>query len=130
MDQQLEAKASELLVKMIDVTVQSMSDVVEFGKQQIPEVIHQLLMWNALQASIWVIFAIVFSIFVCKVVNRTKPGFNDWERGFGTFVQVLGWLVAIFVGGSIFMMNLLEAAYILIAPKVWLIEYAAELIKK
>lgn len=130
MAQQLEAKASELLVKMIDVTVQSVSDVVEFGKQQIPEVIHQLLMWNALKASIWVVVAVVFSIFLCTVVNRAKPVLNESESGFGTFIQILGWLIAMVVGGSVFMINLLQAAYILIAPKVWLIEYAAELIKK
>ena len=130
MAQQLEAKASELLVKMIDVTVQSVSDVVEFGKQQIPEVIHQLLMWNVLKASIWVVVAVVFSIFLCTVVNRAKPVLNESEYGFGTFIQILGWLIAMVVGGSVFMINLLQAAYILIAPKVWLIEYAAELIKK
>lgn len=130
MDQQLEAKASELLVKMIDVTVQSMSDVVEFGKQQIPEVIHQLLMWNALKASIWVVVAIVFSVFICTVVNRAKSGLNESESGLGTFVQIVGWLIAMIVGGTMFMVNLLQAAYIMIAPKVWLIEYAAELIKK
>lgn len=130
MDKQLEVKASELLVKMIDVTVQSVSDVVEFGKQQIPEVIHQLLMWNALKASIWVVVAVVFSIFLCTVVNRAKPVLNGSESGFGTFIQILGWLIAMVVGGSVFMINLLQAAYILIAPKVWLIEYAAELIKK
>lgn len=130
MDKQLEVKASELLVKMIDVTVQSVSDVVEFGKQQIPEVIHQLLMWNALKASIWVVVAVVFSIFLCTVVNRAKPVLNESESGFGTFIQILGWLIAMVVGGSVFMINLLQAAYILIAPKVWLIEYAAELIKK
>lgn len=130
MAQQLEAKASELLVKMIDVTVQSVSDVVEFGKQQIPEVIHQLLMWNVLKASIWVVVAVVFSIFLCTVVNRAKPVLNESESGFGTFIQILGWLIAMVVGGSVFMINLLQAAYILIAPKVWLIEYAAELIKK
>lgn len=130
MAQQLEAKASELLIKMIDVTVQSVSDVVEFGKQQIPEVIHQLLMWNVLKASIWVVVAVVFSIFLCTVVNRAKPVLNESESGFGTFIQILGWLIAMVVGGSVFMINLLQAAYILIAPKVWLIEYAAELIKK
>lgn len=130
MAQQLEAKASELLVKMIDVTVQSVSDVVEFGKQQIPEIIQQLLMWNALKASIWVIVAVVFSVFLCTMVNRAKPKLDKLESGFGTFIQILGWLIAVVVGGSVFMINLLQAAYIWIAPKVWLIEYAAELIKK
>uniref|UniRef100_A0AAU8HZA3 TMhelix containing protein n=1 Tax=Klebsiella phage FKP3 TaxID=3231233 RepID=A0AAU8HZA3_9CAUD len=130
MDQQLEAKASELLVKMIDVTVQSVSDVVEFGKQQIPEVIHQLLMWNALKASIWVVVAAVFSIFLCTVVNRAKPVLNEADYGFGTVVQILGWVIAMVLGGTVFMYNLLQAVYIMIAPKVWLIEYAAELVKK
>ncbi len=130
MDQQLEAKATDLLVKMIDVTVQSVSDVVEFGKQQIPEVIHQLLMWKAFEAIIWVVIAIVFSVFLCTYVNRVKPRLNEAEYGFGTFVQMFGWLVAIIVGGVVFINNLMAAAYILIAPKVWLIEYAAQVLKK
>lgn len=123
-------KASDMLLNMVNVTIQTMSDVVEFGKQQIPEVIHQLLMWNALKASIWVVVAVVFSVFLCTVVNRAKPGLNESASGFGSFVQALGWLIAMVVGGAVFMINLLQAAYILIAPKVWLIEYAAELVKK
>lgn len=33
-------KATDVLLNMVNVTIQTMSDVVEFGKQQIPEVIH------------------------------------------------------------------------------------------
>lgn len=128
--EKIQNKATDVLLQMVDVTVKTMSDVVEFGKQQIPEVIHQLLMWNALKASLWVIVSVVFSIFICTVVNRAKPGLNESESGLGTFIQFFGWLIAMGVGGSVFMVNLLQAAYILIAPKVWLIEYAAEFIKK
>jgi hypothetical protein len=39
-------------------------------------------------------------------------------------------VVGLAVGGSMFVSNLLQVAYIVIAPKVWLIEYAAQLIKK
>lgn len=130
MAQQLEAKASELLVKMIDVTVQSVSDVVEFGKQQIPEVIHQLLMWNIMKASIWVVLSAVFAIGLVMLVNRSKPTLEESAPGLGICIQICGWLTALLLGGSIFINKLLDAVYIWIAPKVWLIEYAAELIKK
>lgn len=130
MNEALEAKASELLVKMIDVTVQSLSDVVDFGKQQIPEVIHQLIMWNITKVSIWMIVGVVIAVFLCQVGNRFKPGLNQAEKGLGTFVQVIFWVVGLAVGGSMFVTNLLQVAYIVIAPKVWLIEYAAQLIKK
>lgn len=43
---QLQNKASEALLTMLDITVKSMGDVVEWGSQQIPEGIHQLLMWR------------------------------------------------------------------------------------
>lgn len=130
MDKQLEAKASELLVKMIDVTVQSVSDVVEFGKQQIPEVIHQLLMWNIMKASIWVVLSAAFSIGLVMLVNRKKSALEEAETGLGICIQIFGWLIALLLGGSIFINNLLDAVYIWIAPKVWLIEYASELVKK
>jgi hypothetical protein len=130
MNEALEAKASELLVKMIDVTVQSVSDVVEFGKQQIPEVIHQLIMWNIAKVSIWMIVGVVIAVFLCQMGNRFKPNLNQYEKGLGTFVQFIFWVVGLAVGGSMFVSNLLQVAYIVIAPKVWLIEYAAQLIKK
>lgn len=130
MNEALEAKSSELLVKMIDVTVQSVSDVVEFGKQQIPEVIHQLIMWNIAKVSIWMILGLVIAIFLCQVGNKLKPSLNQSEKGLGTFVQGIFWAVGLAVGGTIFVKNLFEVAYIVIAPKVWLIEYAAQLIKK
>lgn len=46
-------KATDVLLNMVNVTIQTMSDVVEFGKQQIPEVIHQLLVWKAVSAGLW-----------------------------------------------------------------------------
>lgn len=53
-------KATDVLLNMVNVTIQTMSDVVEFGKQQIPEVIHQLLVWKAVSAGLWQLFSICF----------------------------------------------------------------------
>lgn len=126
----IQDKATGVLLQMVDVTVKTMSDVVEFGKQQIPEVIHQLLMWNIMKASIWVVLSAVFAIGLVMLVNRYKPALEKVEAGLGICIQICGWLIALLVGGGVFINNLLEAVYIWIAPKVWLIEYAAELVKK
>ncbi|WNL63368.1 hypothetical protein [Citrobacter phage Tr1] len=123
-------KATDMLLDMVNITVKTMGDVVEFGKQQIPDIIHQLLMWNAVKAGIWVAIGLVFFIFLTTVVNKSKTALNESEGGFGTFIQILGWLIATVLGGTIVVVNLLQVLYILVAPKVWLIEYAAKLVNK
>lgn len=128
--EKIQNKATDVLLQMVDVTVKTMSDVVEFGKQQIPEVIHQLLMWNIMKASIWILLSATFSICLVMLVNRYKPALEEAEDGLGILIQLCGWLIALLLGGGIFINNLLEAVYIWVAPKVWLIEYAAELVKK
>lgn len=63
-------------------------------------------------------------------LSKSKTALNESEGGFGTFIQILGWLIATVLGGTIVVVNLLQVLYILVAPKVWLIEYAAKLVNK
>lgn len=151
MTEQLQNKASDILVNMIDITVKNMSDIVNFSKQQIPDVIHQLLMWRALDSilSSVIPFIIGFSLLIWtmtfwrkvpKQASRDNDGrapwlpdeyrssdsslyFKYWLRGYISFVIGSG---AILVGFFSFNLDWLQ---IWIAPKVYLIQYAADLIK-
>lgn len=127
--EQLKEKGSEMLVKMIDFSIQSMSDVVDFGKQQIPQVIHELLMWKATSASVWMAVGVILLILgwiTFKAINRTVAKTGDEDA----YVLHLATGALIVVGGLFFIPNLLELLQILVAPKVYLIEYSADLIKK
>lgn len=127
--EQLKEKGAEVLTKMIDITVQSMNDVIEFGKQQIPEVIHQLLMWRATNSAVWLSLGFIILVLSWKWFKQV----NKWASESGDDEHyALHILTAIFtfVGVGFIMPNLLEILQIMVAPKVYLIEYASELIKK
>lgn len=130
MDQKLEEKATDLLVKMIDVTVQSVSDVVEFGKQQIPDIINQLLMWKMAESSVWMVFGIVILVVGLFFSNYYYNRLEEAEQGLGMCIRIIGSTISLVAGSIIIISNLLDVLYILLAPKVWLIEYGAELMKK
>lgn len=130
MDQKLEEKATELLVKMIDVTVQSVSDVVEFGKQQIPDIINQLLMWKIAESGVWLVFGIIFLVVGLFFSNHYYNRLEELESGLGMAVRIIGSFISLLAGSIMIVRNLLDVLYIWLAPKVWLIEYSAELVKK
>lgn len=127
---ELKDKGSEMLVKMIDFTVQSMNDVLEFSKQQIPDVIHQLLMWKATNSLVWLTVGIIIllgAIFWGKKVN--KWGKEQREEEIYIFGHLLTALLT-FASFCFIIYNLLEVLQIWIAPKVYLIQMAADLVKK
>lgn len=158
-------RATNMLLDMVNVTVKTMGDVVDFGKQQIPEVVHQLLMWNAVQS--FMSFALSGVFFILGVLMMTRwfkrlgkhcadkraQALIDYEEGktwtrFSSgssstssaydFYMGLSWLpkwVFLFLGAIITMgalkdmMGEMDWLKIIIAPKVYLIEYAAQLVK-
>lgn len=127
--EQLKEKSSELLVKMIDFSIQSASDVVEFSKQQIPQVIHELLMWRATNAAIWMLVGIVILIGMWKAFKAINKCVKDTGED-DNYIMHIGTAMLAIIGLGFFLPNLLELLQILVAPKVYLIEYSADLIKK
>lgn len=126
---ELSKTANDLLVKMIDVTVESVSDVVEFSKQQIPDIIHQLLVWKIAESIVWLILGALIMFTGAWVTNRFRDRMNEEEASSGTICQIIVTIVTGFIGICMIVSNLLDVLYIWLAPKVWLIEYAADLIK-
>lgn len=122
--EQLKEKASDVLLSMIDVTVKSMSDVIEFGKQQIPEVIHQLLLWQLTSSLLWIAVGIVLAIlggFWCRKVNQ-------WVRQDAENAPAhIGTALVFALSAWAIISNSLDALQIWVAPKVYLIQYAANL---
>lgn len=117
-------------VALINKTVTGIDTAVNFLSTEIPEVIKQLLMWNFTLHFVWAVCGFILLLAVIThwiIANKSYKLTKNSDDFFAPF------MVSIFVGipGIImFMTNMLQSIKIWIAPKVWLIEYAAELAKK
>ena len=116
-------KLSEALVELISLSVSG----VEFLVSEIPDVLHQLLIWKATVSAIsmlcWVLLCIAiykFNSWQIRYLTKNKK-FDDPNVMANIFQS---FLIIPLIG--LFDLNFLQ---IWIAPKVFLIEYAAQMVK-
>lgn len=114
---------------MIEKAISGVDTATNFLAAEIPDVIHQLLMWNIVQnvltAGLCLLFLLVGGVVVYKIEKAAiaaKDYLNRWFPTFTFFIIGIAPLI-------IMLMSIAKALKIWIAPKVWLIEYAAELVK-
>jgi hypothetical protein len=120
---------NEELQLAITQVIQSMTGVAEsayaFGAEQMPDVIEQLLMFNSIKQ---VVFIVLFSALTAVFV---KLGFLA-AKCYDVEISSMG-MAASVAGGSLFcicaVLDVVVLIKILVAPKVWLIEYAAGLVR-
>jgi hypothetical protein len=109
---------------------------------ELPDVIHQLLMWHGVYSFIMCLFGVVAALLIPKLISvmlRKPEGKSNlfWDCN-GEFsreippalIVVFGGLFAI-IFECVFIFDFINLQWlqIYIAPKVWLIEYAASLTK-
>ena len=137
----------QTLADLIISSINTASQAKEFIISQTPEVIQQTLLWYGLYNFILFIisFVILFlSIFISYKINKkiTKDFDNGepWTRyenkldshsTSGTYDFIKVWIVSIPIIGIItfIVMVNLEWLKIWVAPKLWLIEFASNLVK-
>jgi len=119
------------VVEIINKAIQGIDSTTDFLLSEIPEVIQQLLMWNFAKS------LIISIVLLLSVVLSLSFGFKLLR---GDFIKLLPQLhdlrFGICCGLAFFaVINFYELLYsndwlmIWLAPKVWLIEYAANLVK-
>jgi hypothetical protein len=124
------------LIKSIDGIQKTGTELVEALYQQAPEVVEQLLMWHGVESLILCIVAILslaLPFVYCKVANYLfqKLGVAEW-RDESSF-----WIPTVFTGLVLFGITLgcffnyvnIKWLKIWLAPKVYLLEYLAEMMK-
>lgn len=122
MNEQVEQKANELLVSLIDKAQQGM----EFAEAQIPDVIEQLLVWKMAVSAAWMtlsIFTFLASTVLVIFLFRIAREDSDSElASLGALVLLVGFGLSIAFADT-------DWIQIWLAPKVYLLEYAASLAK-
>lgn len=128
MDEKLQAALAELISK----ANQGVDGAVSFMSAELPDVIHQLLVWYSVKSAI--MFAISMAVLVAwflaervaiKWMRSANQDMDDWVVVYG-LMGTLGRVVPLTIVMFTFSIDWLQ---IWIAPKIWLIEYAASLAK-
>lgn len=123
MNEQLQTALAEMLGKAnsgIDAGA-------SFLQAQLPDVIQQLLAWKATQSVLWfslpIIALVVFVNLAGWICRKSEPMDRD-EKAFVAWITLIPVTILAVIAGC--NMDWLQ---ILIAPKIYLIEYAASLAK-
>jgi hypothetical protein len=135
-------KAIEVGGKVVDAAQIGFDKAVDFAKEQIPDVINQMMMWEFTYHLAWGLFWVAVSLVflglgvVCwKWSNKYHKDIKGcYSHGEAYYLLKLPMWVVIFVLliGTIpngIADNFLVCAKIKFAPKVFLIEYCSDLIK-
>lgn len=126
----------QALIKSIDGIQKTGTELVEALYQQAPEVVEQLLMWHGIESLIQCVVGILCLSFIFvhyKIARKVyeKNGVSEWDDSFYYWLVtvVSGIFVSVLSFGT--MVNLVNLKWLKIwlAPKVYLLEYLADLVK-
>lgn len=125
-------RLNELLVKQIERLDGAADEAVDFAVEHAPDLVQQLLVWNATVSAIWFsigVAAMAVTIVAYKAFWRhTADQFNEFDRPWIRFAGGMGALCTAVISVMV-MASSLSWLKILIAPKLYLFEYAASLAK-
>lgn len=115
-------------IEVIQQTQASVQAGVSFLKQEIPDVVRQLLLFNIVFKAAAVAGSILLAISIACywwwVIRREDPMEGYYVPGGAIYTMVAG-----FTSFGLFFSNVEDLFKLWLAPKVWLIEYAASLVK-
>lgn len=138
-------QANKILVDLLQKASNGIDAAVSFSQAQIPDVIHQLLVWNfasSICAQVFGLLVVIACPFPVKAIltryAKAKVKDETWvidqsfdftkSMSFSAFCALVMCAVAFFVGVLMIATNF-DWLKIWLAPKLYLIEYAASLVK-
>lgn len=116
MNEELETALSQLIQK----TLSGMDAAVGFGQEQLPDVIQQLIVFNTWAAALWLLLCATGTALMSKLFYYC---WKENEADGAIFAAIPLIIFTLCMVG-----NALDLLKITLAPKVWLLEYAANLI--
>lgn len=124
------SKLEDVLINLISKTVGGIEKGAEMVMDQLPEVIQQLLMWEMISSFIFFIISIIFFLAIPSYwiwLNKSWKRVESSSCGETCFnIGLFGSMLFFFI--ACITMNLTWLK-IYLAPKVFLIEYMANLVK-
>lgn len=140
----MEEQANKILVELLQKAVGGIDAAVSFSQAQIPDVVHQLLVWNSVRSILFQVFAIILIVAAMRLPSFARNARKNGERwtaydgrpkddwfvsSFAYDACVLGTPISALVIGLPMIIFNFDWLKIWLAPKLYLLEYAASLIK-
>ena len=145
-------QANEVLAQLLQRALDGVDAAVEFSQAQIPDVVEQLLMWKMVESIAWGIVGIAIigvgakmwsgSARLAAKAYKAKSDGEDWvwltpevkmspSMSYDFCVSPAPKIVAVFVAavGLMISSSFMGALKIAIAPKLYLLDYAAQLMR-
>lgn len=123
----------ELQKQIADILKQAMA-VAQHGGQwlsgQVPDVLNQLIAWTITVAAVSAVCLIVMVIITFKVEKKVRAFMlddTDWAPAYAIFIVVM--IILYITAGWYMLDTVLDGIKAFVAPKLFLLEYAAHLIK-
>ena len=125
-------QANKILVELLQKASDGIDSAVAFSQAQIPDVVHQLLVWNFVSSVLFQFFILLAVAGYAFAAYKFVKISSSKNLGEGTLIVsavslVVGACFA--VGLSVAFFSYFDWLKIWLAPKLYLIEYAASLIK-
>lgn len=123
-------KATTVTGQLVDGAKQVTEKSVDFAMEQIPDIIHQLLLWKAADAVIGIIAMLILIVIFFKFLPKVQA-FAKEDRDPASLIlySVFGGAVLLVFPAIAIFWNVSLILKIWLAPKIYLIEYVSELVK-
>ena len=124
----------KVLADIITRVTSGADAAIQFGKEQIPEVLKQLLVWNfTFSFLIWFSATAIIVGYIIWMLTKFRWWFKNQrstttEQDAAVTAVTIIWGIITFIMIFVFWCNL-DWLKIWVAPKLYLLEYAASLIK-
>lgn len=122
------------LAAILQKTTAAATAGVDFLSEQLPDVVRQLLVWHAVKSAV---FCVLYLVLMAACIQAARRAWQAWmtfaysEHNSGKELRFLGLVVAVL--GVLFWAfsaaDSLEWLQILLAPKLYLVEYTAAILK-
>lgn len=124
-------QAKEIIAQMLQRALDGVDTAADFAAQEIPEVVDQLLMWHAVESLVGMSIAIMMNVALIPAWKKGIPFIKNYSQDDTDriFIAIMGCAVSavvLLVSTIPFSLTWLK---IWIAPKLYLLEYGASLIK-
>lgn len=129
------------LVILLNKAVTGVDSGVAFMEAQLPEVVEQVLTWHLVYSAILVpiglmiICAFIYLVYKALTADKRNTFWFEFRPEFGDYIKTDRGVQLLTGGflfncvGVVFVWKIFTVLQILIAPKLWLAEYAASLVK-
>ncbi len=118
---------NEAVAALINKALSGVETSVSFLQAETPLLIQELLIWTLVSSSVGLVIATIFLYLAFKgwlLARKSWDARDDNMPGW-----VIGTMTFGIVGVMMFIINTLIILKVLVAPKIWLLEYAASLVK-